>query len=168
MTGAQKQAYSHSKNFLQSQFVNTVETNLDQSFALMMSSLWDYMTLQELAPERNLDVIKVDVSHVNNITNKTQLLWFGHSSFLLQTANQTLLFDPIFSDTAAPHPTLGSKRYSKNLPIEPAQLPPIDAVIISHDHYDHLDSKAIKDLSKIVGRFFVPLGVKAHLERWGG
>jgi len=125
MTASQQQAYRHSKNFLDTQFVNTVETNLDQSFSLMMSSLWDYITVQELAPERNIDVVKVDVSQVNTIINKTQLLWFGHSSFLLQTANQTLLFDPIFSDTAAPHPTLGSKRYSKNLPIEPAQLPPL-------------------------------------------
>ena len=97
MTATQQQAYSHSKNFLHTQFVNTIETNLDQSFGLMMSSLWDYMTVQDLAPERNIDVVRVDVSQVNTIINKTQLLWFGHSSFLLQTANQTLLFDPIFS-----------------------------------------------------------------------
>ena len=167
MTASQQQAYSQSKNFLDTQFVNTVETNLDQSFGLMMSSLWDYITVQELAPERNIDVVKVDVSQVNTIINKTQLLWFGHSSFLLQTANQTLLFDPIFSDTAAPHPTLGSKRYSKNLPIEPAQLPPIDAVIISHDHYDHLDYPSIMKLDAKVKHYYVPLGVGQHLLHWG-
>lgn len=53
-------------------------------------------------------------------------------------------------------------------PPQISELPAIDAVLISHDHYDHLDYKAIKELNGKVGHFYVPLGVKAHLQRWGG
>jgi L-ascorbate metabolism protein UlaG (beta-lactamase superfamily) len=167
MTPSQQQTYTHSTNYSQPQFVNEVETHLDQSFGLMVSALWDYVTAQDLAPERNIEVVEIDSSQLANPLNANQLLWFGHSSFLLQTANQTLLFDPIFSDTAAPHPTLGSKRYSKTLPITPAQLPPIDAVIISHDHYDHLDYPSIMELDAKVKHYYVPLGVGQHLLHWG-
>ena len=167
MTPSQQHAYSNSKNFSQPQFVNEIESDLDQSFGLMVSALWDYMTAQDLAPERNLDVIKTDSSLLNNAMDNTQLLWFGHSSFLLQITNQTLLFDPIFSDVAAPHPALGSKRYSDELPIEPENLPTIDAVIISHDHYDHLDYPSIMRIDARVKHYYVPLGVGQHLMHWG-
>lgn len=67
----------------------------------------------------------------------------------------------------SPHPWLGGKRYSKELPIEIQQLPQIDLVLISHDHYDHLDYGSIKLLNEKVGMFMVPLGVGAHLREWG-
>jgi L-ascorbate metabolism protein UlaG (beta-lactamase superfamily) len=62
---------------------------------------------------------------------------------------------------------IGSKRYSVTLPIEPEHLPPIDAVILSHDHYDHLDYHSIQKLKDKVGKFIVPFGVGSHLVRWG-
>jgi len=167
MTPAQQQPYTSSNNFVGTQFVNQIETSTDQSFGFMAGALWDYITAEDLAPERNIDVVKADPSQLNNPNKKTQLMWFGHSSFLLQTANQNLLFDPIFSDFAAPHPALGSKRYSNELPIEPENLPTIDAVIISHDHYDHLDYPSIMRLDAKVKHYYVPLGVGQHLLNWG-
>ena len=167
MTPAQQQPYTSSNNFVGTQFVNQIETSTDQSFGFMAGALWDYITAEDLAPERNIDVVKADPSQLNNANKKTQLMWFGHSTFLLQTANQNLLFDPIFSDVAAPHPALGSKRYSNELPIEPENLPTIDAVIISHDHYDHLDYPSIMRLDAKVKHYYVPLGVGQHLLNWG-
>lgn len=169
MTPAQQQAYTSSNNFHERQFINQITTNLDQSFGQMASAVWDLMTAKDLAPQRNLDVVKVDPLQLNkiNTNTNTRLMWLGHSSFLLQTANQNLLFDPIFSDVAAPHPALGSKRYSNELPIEPEQLPAIDAVIISHDHYDHLDYPSIMRLDAKVKHYYVPLGVGQHLRHWG-
>jgi len=167
MTPAQQQPYTSSNNFVGTQFVNQIETSTDQSFGFMAGALWDYITAEDLAPERNIDVVKADPSQLNNANKKTQLMWFGHSTFLLQTANQNLLFDPIFSDVAAPHPALGSKRYSNELPIEPENLPTIDAVIISHDHYDHLDYPSIMRLDAKVKHYYVPLGVGQHLLHWG-
>jgi len=167
MTPAQQQPYTSSKNLVETQFVNQTDTSTEQSFEFMASALWDYITADDLAPKRNIDVITADLSQLNNANNNTQLMWFGHSSFLFQTANQNLLFDPMFSDVAAPHPALGSQRYSNKLPIEPENLPAIDAVVISHDHYDHLDYPSIMKIDAKVKHYYVPLGVGQHLLHWG-
>ena len=75
--------------------------------------------------------------------------------------------DPMLGDVPAPHPFLGSKRFQKELPILIDSLPKIDAVLISHDHYDHLDYGSIVKLKDQVDNFYVPLGIKAHLVSWG-
>ena len=102
--------------------------------------------------------------HGNTLT-EGKFVWLGHSTLLMNTAGLVVMTDPVFN-RASPVPIFG-KPFAYENPINIDDLPKVNAVIISHDHYDHLDSKAIKDLSKIVDRFFVPLGVKAHLERWG-
>ena len=82
------------------------------------------------------------------------------------TAGLIIMTDSVFN-RASPAPIFG-KPFAYENQINIDDLPKVNAVIISHDHYDHLDFKAIKDLSKIVDRFFVPLGVKSHLKRGGG
>jgi L-ascorbate metabolism protein UlaG (beta-lactamase superfamily) len=72
----------------------------------------------------------------------------------------------VFGQYAAPHPWLGRQRFNSQMPIEISELPEVDAVIISHDHYDHLDYQSIKELKDKVAHFFVPLGVGNHLRRW--
>ncbi|WP_130616749.1 MBL fold metallo-hydrolase [Cohnella abietis] len=93
--------------------------------------------------------------------------WFGHSAILLRLDGKTIFLDPMLGKRPSPFPVFGGKRFSESLPIEIEQLPSIDAVIFSHDHYDHLDYGSIKKLMHKVKRFIVPLGVAAHLERWG-
>jgi L-ascorbate metabolism protein UlaG (beta-lactamase superfamily) len=95
------------------------------------------------------------------------ITWFGHSTFLLRIAGKTLLLDPMFSQAASPFRSVGPKRFSDILPLTIKDLPPIDAVVISHDHYDHLDYASIKQLHSKARQFFVPLGVAAHLQKWG-
>lgn len=80
---------------------------------------------------------------------------------------KTLLLDPVFSRRASPFQWVGPLRFAGSLPVRPHDLPAIDAVVISHDHYDHLDYGAVRQLRGKVGRYFVPLGLGAHLERWG-
>lgn len=104
---------------------------------------------------------------VNRPSEQCRLTWFGHSAFLLEMDGKKILLDPMFGDTPAPHPWLGSKRYSDGLPIEIEKLPRIDFVIFSHDHYDHLDYGSIQKLKNKVGHFYVPLGVENHLIAWG-
>ena len=94
-------------------------------------------------------------------------IWFGHSAFLLQLGGLTLLLDPMFGRAPSPFPLIGGKRYGGKLPFEIEELPSIDAVILSHDHYDHLDYGSIRKLRSKVKKFIVPLGVGAHLARWG-
>jgi L-ascorbate metabolism protein UlaG (beta-lactamase superfamily) len=95
------------------------------------------------------------------------LTWFGHSALLLTLEGKTLFIDPMLGRTPSPFSLFGGKRYSTVLPIDVEQLPTLDAVLLTHDHYDHLDYGTIMKLKHKVKRFIVPLGVAAHLERWG-
>lgn len=92
--------------------------------------------------------------------------WFGHSTFLLEIEGCRILVDPVWSDRISPVPIAGPKRwYGPLVPL--GQLPRIDAVVISHDHYDHLDYPTIRAMKDWNNLFVVPLGVGAHLEYWG-
>jgi L-ascorbate metabolism protein UlaG (beta-lactamase superfamily) len=92
--------------------------------------------------------------------------WIGHASVYIEIDGLRLLVDPIFSDYASPF-DLGPKRFHPP-PIALSDLPAIDAVLITHDHYDHLDMRTIQHLARSDDTMFlVPLGIGAHLERWG-
>jgi L-ascorbate metabolism protein UlaG (beta-lactamase superfamily) len=91
----------------------------------------------------------------------------GHSTILLQLQGVTVLFDPIFGKAASPFRFAGPQRFKAAQPIRLQDLPQVDVVCVSHDHYDHLDYYTVKRLKRTVRMFFVPLGVGAHLERWG-
>ncbi len=92
--------------------------------------------------------------------------WLGHSTALVELDGHRLLLDPVWSERASPVAWTGPRRFHPP-PLPLAELPPLDAVVISHDHYDHLDHRTIVALAARVPRFVVPLGVGAHLERWG-
>ncbi|MFF2885514.1 MBL fold metallo-hydrolase [Paenibacillus sp. NPDC057967] len=96
-----------------------------------------------------------------------KVIWFGHSTLLLKVDGVKLLIDPVFSGYASPVRFFGPKRYSDKLPAEIEDLPELDAVVISHDHYDHLDYASIRKLRGKVKQFIVPLGVAGHLTKWG-
>ncbi|MEM7376257.1 MAG: MBL fold metallo-hydrolase [Pseudomonadota bacterium] len=91
--------------------------------------------------------------------------WLGHSTVLFRTADRAVLIDPVFYD-ASPVPMTVHQFPMVHTP-HIDELPPVDAVLISHDHYDHLDHRAIGELASRVGQFLVPLGVGAHFARWG-
>ena len=95
-----------------------------------------------------------------------RITWMGHASALVEIDGERVLTDPVWSDRVSPSSLVGPKRFFSP-PIALADLPPIDAVLISHDHYDHLDMEAVKTLARLGALFLVPLGVGAHLERWG-
>ena len=92
--------------------------------------------------------------------------WLGHSSAILELNQQRILIDPVF-DNAAPLNWSFVVPRIQETPIERTQLPPIDVVLITHDHYDHLEAKTIRYLADKVNRFIVPLGVGARLQSWG-
>lgn len=93
-----------------------------------------------------------------------RVTWLGHSSMLVEIGRQRFLTDPVFSHRISPSPLLGPRRFFES-PIGAAELPRLDAVVLSHDHFDHLDMKTIQALA--ASMFVVPLGVGAHLEAWG-
>jgi L-ascorbate metabolism protein UlaG (beta-lactamase superfamily) len=92
--------------------------------------------------------------------------WLGHSTVLLELDGARLLTDPVWGERASPVTFAGPKRFQP-VPIAISELPELDAVIISHDHYDHLDYPTILELKKRNVPFFTSLGVGAHLQAWG-
>ncbi|MEK8173205.1 MBL fold metallo-hydrolase [Streptomyces sp. M19] len=95
-----------------------------------------------------------------------RLTWMGHSSVLAEIDGRRVLFDPVWGERCSPFPFIGPKRLHP-APVPLAELGPVDAVVISHDHYDHLDMPTIRSLVRTGTVFVVPLGVGAHLEHWG-
>lgn len=95
-----------------------------------------------------------------------RVTWLGHSTVLLELDGVRVLTDPVFAARASPLDWVGPERWYPP-PIALADLPPIDAVLISHDHYDHLQTETIQAMAGWTSRFIVPLGVGAHLESWG-
>ncbi|WP_269236847.1 MBL fold metallo-hydrolase [Flavobacterium flavigenum] len=103
--------------------------------------------LSELSPEENI------------------MVWFGHSSYFIQLEGKRFLIDPVFSGNASP--VYGSTRSFKGTDIYTADdFPEIDYLLITHDHYDHLDYKTIMDLKPKIRTVICPLGVGSHFEFW--
>ncbi|MGW4490396.1 MBL fold metallo-hydrolase [Streptomyces sp. NPDC004376] len=95
-----------------------------------------------------------------------RVTWMGHSSVLVEIDGHRVLFDPVWGERCSPFPFAGPRRLHP-VPLPLAALGPVDVVVISHDHYDHLDMPTIKALADTDTLFAVPLGVGAHLEHWG-
>ncbi len=95
-----------------------------------------------------------------------RLTWMGHAGVLVEIDGGLFLTDPVWSERVSPSSLIGPKRFFAP-PIALEDLPPLDAVLISHDHYDHLDMDTVKALGRRGSRFLAPLGVGAHLEKWG-
>ncbi|WP_234974712.1 MBL fold metallo-hydrolase [Tenacibaculum agarivorans] len=164
----QKVIFSKSPNYKNGQFINIGGVKNEMSGSDMIKAIGGmFKSIPNAKPNTLLNSNKIDSTNIANYNGKTRFIWFGHSTFLLQMNDKNILIDPMFGEVPAPHPLLGGKRFSKGLPIEIEKLPKIDAVIISHDHYDHLDYNSIKKLKNKVDQFFTPLGVGSHLKEWG-
>ena len=151
-----------SQNFVEGKFVNQIATSVMTRSPNSESSILDWIFQEDdKNPTKPLPSIRFDSDQLT----EGKFAWLGHSTLLMKTNDVVFMTDPVFH-RASPVPVMGSS-FPVQHPISIDDLPTVDAVIISHDHYDHLDYRAIRVLSKRVDRFFVPLGVKAHLERWG-
>ncbi len=93
--------------------------------------------------------------------------WYGHATTLIEVDGYRILTDPVWSERVSPSALVGPARMHP-VPQPLADLPPIDAVIISHDHYDHLDKETVRELTaRQNAPFLVPIGIGAHLRHWG-
>lgn len=123
---------------------------------------------EQRVPPGPIPVIPVDPAELRGELPAEGLraFWIGHGSVYIEIDGIRLLVDPVFSDYASPF-AMGPRRFHPP-PIALKDLPPIDAVLITHDHYDHLDMATVKALAASAGtQFVVPLGIGAHLSRWG-
>ena len=118
----------------------------------------------DIKPSRKIDGIKIDLQTVAD--ESPALIWFGHSSYLIKYRSQNILVDPVFSGHAAPISTAvnafaGTDIYTVN------DLPQVDFLVLTHDHYDHIDFETVVRLKDKTKFIVCPLGVGEHLEYWG-
>jgi len=139
----------------------------EKSFANFMSFAFEFFVRENDSYEQTGFPVKH--SSKKTLQNFSEnVIWVGHSSLLLNHNNLTILTDPHFSDRASPFISIGPKRVTP-VPFSVADLPKIDVVLISHNHYDHLDEVTIRKLVKLQPetRFIVPLGLMELLKSFG-
>lgn len=118
---------------------------------------------KESSPKDKLPVETPDLEISDNADVK--ITWLGHSSSLIQIGGKNILIDPVFSKRSSPVQWLGPARFTEPS-VKVEDLPKIDAVLITHDHYDHLDMDTIKALESKTAHYIVPLGIDKHIKRW--
>ena len=117
----------------------------------------------------NLPYVKTDAAALQRPDTNPSVTWVGHATMLVRLAGKNIVFDPMFSERASPFTVVGPKRVVP-LPIDIAELPRIDIVLVSHNHYDHLDVVSVLRLAaqpQGSPRFLVPLGLKAWFAALG-
>lgn len=152
-----------SPQYKEDRFENLPIADPGMDFSKIIGILWEMIR----GGKKRRPKQKLPSKHpVFNKETGAYLTWFGHSTFLYEIDGKRILFDPMLGKYASPIPFL-IERYPYDLPSSVENLPHLDAVIISHDHYDHLDYKTVEILKHKVDRFIMPLGVGSHLLRWG-
>jgi len=120
----------------------------------------------QTVPDKTLPEVRPpNIQEFLEPTDSIKFIWFGHSTILVNIRNTIVLVDPIFSPSASPFNFIVPRFQPPVLDLQ--ELPKIDVVLISHDHYDHLDMRTVQYLKDSVSKFIVPLGVPAHLRSWG-
>ena len=168
-TDQEKAAYAKSGHYQDGQFVNLLPTR-QLTGGSTMGVMWNFFfhKAPDAAPPGPLPQQPLDsLAIVRKTPEMVRVTWFGHSASLLEIAGQNILLDPMLSVKMGPVSWATPKRYNPALAIDPAKLPYIAAVLISHDHYDHLDYETITKIKDKVGQFYVPLGIGPHLRAWG-
>jgi len=160
--GERLERMRRSPEFIDGRFQNTPPQKTDNAF---WETLRLYRQGQIREPQFEIPVIPLSSEALRApAAPGLRAIWFGHSSVLVEIEGVRLMTDPVLSEVVSPLP-IGPKRMHPP-PIKLADLAGIDAVLISHDHYDHLDMKTIQHLASQGTQFYVGLGIGAHLERW--
>ncbi len=165
-SGKRLDRIKQSPNYRDGSFQNIYKTEMmaeGVSYPKMMLEFFGKGVDRE--PTTILPSIKIDLKAIKE--TEPIIIWFGHSSYLIKTDGKNILVDPVFSERASPFQFMGSKNYAIKSPYTIADFPDIDMVVISHDHYDHLDYNSILKLKSKTKLFCVGLGVGSHLENWG-
>jgi L-ascorbate metabolism protein UlaG (beta-lactamase superfamily) len=146
-------------------FENLVSTEITLKGVTMFKMLGEYRNRPaDTTPAQPLPFVRTDLRALP--TEKPWVVWFGHSSYLLQIDGRYILVDPVFSANASPVSFL-AKAYPGTTAYSADDMPDIDILLLTHDHYDHLDYQSILRLASKTKHFCTSLGVGEHLEFWG-
>lgn len=164
--GDRMERIKHSPNFRDGEFQNQSHTPTFTGETTRLKVMTDFFFKKKVrvTPVDTIPHIKTDLNALN--PDNDVMVWFGHSSYFMQIDGRKIIVDPVFSNYAAPFPWMvkafpGTSFYSA------ADMPFIDYLFITHDHWDHLDYKTMVAMKPKVKKVFCGLGVGAHLENWG-
>ena len=149
-------------------FVNTtpdvIKNMNERSMSFSLLKEW-FFSSNNREPSYKLPEAVPDIQEFIRPSTDLKVIWLGHSTILMNMSGRIVLFDPVFSGAASPVSFFVQRFQPAALRLE--DLPPVDFIVISHDHYDHLDMKTVRYFADKPTEFIVPLGVGSHLKEWG-
>lgn len=168
VTKALKYRYIQSPNWTGKLFSNLVETSLYIPITAIPKLVYN----QFFKKKGRLPLVSLPIKVFDKVaflapSQSTKFVWFGHSVVLLRMNGKTILIDPMLGQDASPIAPFKTKRFSQGTLDLIDKLPEIDLVLLTHDHYDHLDLESILKLKGKVKKYWVALGCARHLKAWG-
>ncbi|MBS1574217.1 MAG: MBL fold metallo-hydrolase [Bacteroidetes bacterium] len=164
-SGARQRSIEKSSNYHNGFFQNSSPTLLMAEDSSMIKNFWKFLKKPAYtAPSSVLPSMKTNLHSLSS--SGPVIIWFGHSSYLLRINNKNILVDPVLSGYASPF-NFGVKSFAGSDVYSVDDLPDIDILILTHDHYDHLDNRTVLQLKPKVKQVCASLGVGSHLVYWG-
>ncbi|MFH1892626.1 MAG: MBL fold metallo-hydrolase [Candidatus Zixiibacteriota bacterium] len=155
-----------SPNYNGNEFVNQYGVTLSFTFSEYVTMFREFFFGKDRSPKIEIPVNRLKREDFECAEDGDFIFtWLGHSTVLLEIDGLRVLTDPVWSDKVSPSSLYGPIRFHE-MPVAMEDLPRLDAVIISHDHYDHLDMEAVVQLAQTGTIFVTALGIGAHLEEW--
>ncbi len=154
-----------SPNYKNGSFQNLSKTNAMAEDASFFKTMREFLNKpKQVKPPVTLPSVKTNLKQLTH--DKPIVIWFGHSSYFIKLNGMNILVDPVFSGNAAPVSFM-VKAFKGSDAYDVEDFPKIDILILTHDHYDHLDYKTLLKLKNKVKKVVCSLGVGSHLEHWG-
>lgn len=165
---ADQARYAQSPQWDGEKFVNQNPTEVEVNLRTLPGLIRAQLTERGArTPAQKLPVVPFDSQAWNSRGDRFQFVWYGHSVCLMKLAGKNILIDPMFGPDASPIGPVRTHRFSENTLAIIDNLPNLDVVLLTHDHYDHIDYASIEKLKDKVPHFYVALGIKRHLTEWG-
>tara|TARA_Y100000589_G_scaffold75216_1_gene68794 strand:+ start:27 stop:1070 length:1044 start_codon:yes stop_codon:yes gene_type:complete len=157
-----------SSNWKKTRFKNLVKTKIDINLFNLPGLLYrQFFKTKGRTPSSPIPIKPIDLSFFDDDPESFKFIWFGHSAVLLNIGGKIIFIDPMMGHNASPIAPFSVKRFSTQVLNVLDELPNVDLLLLSHDHYDHLDFSSIQKLKGRVQNYWVSLGSKRHLVEWG-
>lgn len=164
-SGKQLEILSKSPHYRNGIFNNISETPLSGENAGFFKIMWKILNKpKNTIPPGPLPTVKSDLNNLD--PDHPVIIWFGHSSYLIYLNGKNILVDPVFSGHASPF-AIFSKSFAGTNVYNVEDLPQIDILLLTHDHYDHLDYQTLRQIDSKTCLICTSLGVASHLTYWG-
>lgn len=162
---ARLERIKQSPHYVHDEFAYPIATPMLRNGESTLKIFWDnfWAEEQQTVPTQALPTVKTNLLALN--PHQDVVIWLGHSAYYIQLAGKRILIDPVLSDHAAPFSFL-VKAFKGTTFYQAKDIPEIDYLLISHDHYDHLDYETVTQLKDKVKNVVVPLGIGSHFEYW--